>query len=142
MRKRAMNMQKKVIATISVALLGMGLAKPAVAQNTSTSPPVSAGTSMHQALEDTEGAAKNAYAGTVTASKDTLITTRVKAALANSKGIRSGAIHVTTTAGVVTLDGQVSSSNIATRAEAIAKNTSGVRGVTNHLRVSSSSSHN
>jgi hyperosmotically inducible protein len=93
---------------------------------------------MHQAGEDTEGAAKNVYHGTVTALDDTRITTEVKTNLAAAKDLRSGQIHVTTTAGVVTLRGTVHDSHIASRAEAIARNVSGVRGVTNDLRMSSS----
>jgi BON domain len=60
--------------------------------------------------------------------------------LAAAKDLRSGQIHVTTTAGVVALRGTVHDSTVASRAEAIAINASGVRGVKNDLRVSSSSS--
>jgi osmotically-inducible protein OsmY len=49
--------------------------------------------------------------------------------------MRSGQIHVTTTAGVVTLEGRVHDSNVASRAVAIAKDASGVRNVTNDLQV-------
>jgi hyperosmotically inducible protein len=69
--------------------------------------------------------------------EDTKITTKVKTAFASGKDINSNDIHVTTTAGVVTLDGSVQNSDMATRIVAIAKNTEGVRGVTNDLRVSS-----
>jgi len=105
---------------------------PAFAQDTSAS------TSMHRAGEDSEGAAKNAYAGTVTALDDTTITTKVKAAFASGKGIDSNDIHVSTTAGVVQLDGRVQNSSMAARVQEIARNTKGVRGVNNDLRVSSS----
>ncbi|HLW78935.1 MAG TPA: BON domain-containing protein, partial [Terriglobia bacterium] len=64
------------------------------------------------------------------------------AAFGSGKDIRSGDIHVTTTAGVVTLNGQVPNSVVAARAEAIAKNIDGVRDVTNDLRVPSSASQN
>jgi osmotically-inducible protein OsmY len=97
---------------------------------------------MHRAGENTEGAAKNAYVGTVTAISDTTITTKVKTALASGKGIKSNDIHVTTTAGVVTLGGQVQNPQMAARVVAIARNTKGVRGVTNDLRVPSSRSLN
>jgi osmotically-inducible protein OsmY len=97
---------------------------------------------MHRAGENTEGAAKNAYVGTVTAISDTTITTKVKTALASGKGIKSNDIHVTTTAGVVTLSGQVQNPHMAARVVAIARNTKGVRGVTNDLRVPSSTSQN
>ena len=97
---------------------------------------------MHQAGQDTEGAAKNAYTGTATALSDTTITTKVKTALASGKNIKSNDIHVTTMAGVVTLGGQVQNSDMAARVVAIARNTKGVRSVTDDLRVPSATSQN
>ncbi|HKN01533.1 MAG TPA: BON domain-containing protein [Candidatus Binataceae bacterium] len=137
-----MNRKNKMLAMVSATVLGIGLAIPVLAQDTSTSAPVPASTSMHRAGADTEGAAKNAYIGTATALDDTKITTEVKAAFASGKDIESNHIHVTTTAGVVTLHGRVPNSDMSARAEAIAGNTSGVRGVTNDLRVRSSASQN
>ena len=84
---------------------------------------------MHQASEDTESAAKNAYHGSATALDDTRITTEVKTDLAAATDLRSGQIHVTATAGVVTLRGTVHDSAVASRAEAIARNASVVGGV-------------
>lgn len=131
----------KILAMVPAMVLGIGLAIPAFAQNAS-SPPVAASTSMHQASQDTEGAAKNAYTGTVTALSDTTITTKVKTALASGKNIKSNDIHVTTIAGVVTLKGQVQNSHMAARVVAIARNTKGVRSVTDDLRVPSATSQN
>jgi len=121
---------------VPAMLLGIGLTIPVFAQD--ASPPVPAGTSMRQAGQDTKEAAKNAYVGTVRVLDDTTITTQVKAAFASGKGINSSDIHVTTTAGIVTLDGQVRNAGTAAHVEAIARNTRGVRGVTNDLRVRSS----
>jgi hyperosmotically inducible protein len=90
---------------------------------------------MHRAGKNTGGAVKNAYTGTATALTDTKITTKVKTAFATGKGIDSNDIHVKTTAGVVTLGGQVKNLEMAARLVAIAKNTEGVRAVTNDLRV-------
>ncbi|MGO9607009.1 MAG: hypothetical protein ACLQAT_27065 [Candidatus Binataceae bacterium] len=67
-----MNRKNKIMATVSALVLGIGLAIPALAQDSSA--PVSASTSMNQAGQDTAGAAKNAYTGTVTAMDDTKIT--------------------------------------------------------------------
>jgi osmotically-inducible protein OsmY len=131
-----MKTQNKILVMVPALTLGIGLAISALAQDTSTSPPVSASTSMHQAGADTTGAVKNAYTGTVTAADDTKITTKVKAAFAGGKDISSNDIHVTTTAGVVALEGKVPSTEMAARVEAIARNTEGVRGVTNDLHVS------
>ena len=97
---------------------------------------------MHQAGKNTESAAKNAYVGTATALEDTKITTKLKTAFASGKDINSNDIHVTTTAGVVTLDGKVQNTDMAARVEAIATKTEGVRGVTNNLQVPSASSQN
>lgn len=130
-----MSSNNKILAVVPAMVLGIWLALPALAQETGGT---SASTSMHQAGEDTESAAKNAYNGTATALDDTSITTAVKTDLAAAKDLRSGQIHVKTTAGVVTLRGTVHDSAVASRAEAIARNASGVRGVKNHLRVSSS----
>jgi hyperosmotically inducible periplasmic protein len=130
-----MKNSNKIFAMLPALALGIGLAIPALAQDASA--PVPAGTSMHQAGEDTKAAAVNAYTGTVTAAEDTTITTKVKAAFATGKDFKSGDIHVATTAGIVTLGGQVQNSDMAARAVAIARNTDGVRGVTNDLQVSS-----
>jgi len=128
-----MNSKYKILALVPA--LSIGLAIPAFAQDTSARAPAPASTSMHRAGENTEGAVKNAYTGTATALTDTKITTKVKAAFATGKGIDSNDIHVKTTAGVVTLGGQVKNSAMAARLVAIAKNTEGVRAVTNDLRI-------
>ena len=137
-----MRNKNTILAMVPAIALGIGLAIPALAQDASTSPPVPASTSMHQAGKNTESAAKNAYVGTATALEDTKITTKLKTAFASGKDINSNDIHVTTTAGVVTLDGKVQNTDMAARVEAIAKNTEGVRGVTNNLQVPSASSQN
>ena len=133
-----MSSKNKILAIVPAMVLGIALALPALAQDTSGSSGVPASTSMHQAGEDTESAAQNAYHGTVTALDDTRITTEVKTNLAAAKDLRSGQIHVTTVAGVVTLEGRVHDSSVVSRAEAIARDASGVRGVTNKLQVDSS----
>ena len=137
-----MKNKNTILAMVPAIALGIRLAIPALAQDASTSPPVPASTSMHQAGENTESAAKNAYVGTATALEDTKITTKLKTAFASGKDINSNDIHVTTTAGVVTLDGKVQNTDMAARVEAIATKTEGVRGVTNNLQVPSASSQN
>ena len=130
-----MNSKYRILALVPAMALSIGLTIPALAQDTSGSASAPAGSSMHQAGEHTEGAVKNAYDATATAMTDTKITTKVKTAFATGKGIDSDDIHVTTTAGVVTLGGQVKNSEMAARLVAIAKNTEGVRSVTNNLQV-------
>jgi hypothetical protein len=133
-----MSSKNKILAMVPAIVLGIGLALPVFAQETTAGSGASAGTSMQQAGTDTADAAKNAYHGTVTALDDTRITTEVKTDLAAAKDLRSGQIHVTTTAGVVTLRGRVHDSNVVARAGAIAAGASGVRRVINRLKVSSS----
>jgi hypothetical protein len=77
----------------------------------------------------------SAFAGTPTPMEDTIITTEVKAAFADGKDIESDNIQVSTMAGVVTLQGLVETSDMSARVESIARDTTGVLGVTNHLRM-------
>ena len=133
-----MSKKKNILAMVPAMVLGIGLALPVFAQETSANSGDSASTSMNQAGSDTAGAAKNAFHGAVTAVDDTRITTEVKTDLAAAKDMRSGQIHVTTIAGVVTLRGRVHDSDVVARAGEIAKNASGVRDVNNRLRVSAS----
>jgi len=135
-----MNSNKTLLVIVSTVAVAIGLAIPTLAQTAGGSAPVSAGSSMDRAGTDSENAAKNVYNGTTTALEDTKITTEVKTAFASGKDIKSDAIHVTTTAGIVTLSGKVQNADMATRVERIARDTSGVRGVKNELRLVSSSS--
>jgi hypothetical protein len=137
-----MKSTNRILAMAPAMAFCIGLAIPALAQNTSTSPPVPASTSMRQTGHDTEGAAKNAYTGTATALSDTTITAKVKTAFASGKNIKSNDIHVATTAGVVTLSGQVKNSAMAAHVVSIARNTKGVRSVTDDLVVPSATSQN
>ena len=128
---------------VPAILFGMVLSVPCFAQDAPASQSMhQAGQEVEQAGSDSAAAAKDAYHGTARAIKDTTITAEVKTALARDRNVTSSAIHVTTTAGVVTLGGQVQNSAMAARVVAIARNTSGVRGVTNDLQVSSPSSQN
>src|ERR1700689_4146352 len=126
-----MRSKNKVLAIVPALVLGIGLALPAFAQE-------SASTSMDEAGHNTTDAVKNAYQGSVTAVDDTTITTAVKTNLAAARDLRSGQVHVTTVAGVVTLQGWMHDPVVISRTEAIARDTSGVRNVTNDLQVDSS----
>ena len=106
-----MTSRNKILAMAPAMVLGIALALPALAQETNGNSGASASSSMHQAGEDTANAVKNAYHETVTALDDTTITTAVKTDLAAAKDLRSGQIHVTTNAGVVTLRGVVHDSH-------------------------------
>ena len=123
---------------VPAILFGMVLSVPAFAQDDNAP----ASQSMHQAGDkveqvgsDTAAAAKDAYHGTERVIKDTTITAQVKTALVRDKNVSSSGIHVTTTAGVVTLRGNVSSPDMAQHAGRVAGQTTGVVRVDNQLMV-------
>lgn len=123
-----------------LAIGGLAIAVPAMAQNDTGQPSASdsmhqAGNSMKQAGSETVNAAKHAAEGTATAMRDTKITAKVKAALHHAGISEKSEIHVNTTAGVVDLSGRVPSTDMAEQAVQLAKQTEGVRSVTNDLRV-------
>jgi len=95
-----------------------------------------AGQEVKNAGSDTVSAAKDAGNGTVTAVRDTTITAKVKMALHKDKAIEDSDIHVDTVAGVVTLTGDVPSSDTAAQAERVTDQTGGVKGINNQLKVS------
>jgi hyperosmotically inducible protein len=130
-----MSGKNKVLAIVPALVLGIGLALPAFAQETTANSGVPASTSMNQAGQNSADAVKNAYQSGVTAVDDTTITTAVKTNLAAARDLRSGQVHVTTVAGVVTLQGWMHDPVVISRAEAIARDTSGVRNVANDLQV-------
>ncbi len=68
-------------------------------------------------------------------SKDTSITTKVKAKFAEDSDVSAMRIHVKTKGGIVTLTGKAKSAEEASKAEDIAKNTEGVKSVTNNIKV-------
>src|ERR1700747_3693052 len=117
--------RKATLKLVPGLLLGVALAGPAFAQ--------SASESMHEAGNSTGNAVSNAWQGTKTAVKDTDITSKVKMALHNDKLTEDQDIHVKTIDGVVTLRGHAPSA-AAERAERIARDTTGVVRVENHLK--------
>ncbi|HEX4210991.1 MAG TPA: BON domain-containing protein [Candidatus Binataceae bacterium] len=100
----------------------------------------SASQSMHQAGAETENAAADtghaavdAYHGTKTATIDTMLTAKVKAALDRDDMTKHEDIHVKTVASVVTLRGKVTSASVADHAVNLAEQTAGVKGVKNRM---------
>ena len=132
---------------VPAILFGMVLSVPAFAQDSepATSNPNApasqqmraAGHEMENAGSDTVAAATDAYHGTKRAVKDTTITAQVKAALEKDK-LPASDIHVHTRAGVVTLNGNVPSPDMAAQAVQVAQQTNGVKGVNNRLMVANS----
>ena len=138
---KCISLVKKMI--VPAAIFGLAITVSVFAQDSTGDLSVlSASESMHQAGEsakqtgsDTLHAAKQAAKGTATAMRDTKITTKVKGALHEAGITENSKIHVITKAGIVKLRGRVPSSDTAARAEQVAEQTEGVRGVTNDLRV-------
>ncbi len=91
--------------------------------------------SFQQVGEQIEQAAHSAYQGAKTAVNDTSITLKVKTALHDDQATCASDIHVSTTAGVVTLKGTVPSSSTLAHAKLLARSTQGVRHVVNDLQV-------
>ena len=136
-----MNTKYSFKLVVPAVLFGLVMAAPAFAQDESAHTAMhSAGENIEQAGSDTAAAAKDVYTGTKRAVKDTAITTKIKTALHDDAALKGQDIHVSTTTGVVTLQGQVSSREAAARAEDLAAHTEGVKHVNNQLMVSNASS--
>ncbi len=112
---------------LPMLLLALAMTGPALAQ--------SASQSMHEAGESAESALSHAYHGTAIAVNDSALTAKVKTALHDDKVTTGADIHVATVAGVVTLRGKVASSDLSSRAEKLAQDTTGVKGVNNKLQI-------
>jgi hyperosmotically inducible protein len=128
----------KILASSTV--LSFAMAVPVLAQSdngaTASESMHAAGESVEQAGSATGDAAFYAYRGAATAMRDTKITAKVKTALHEDNATSHSDIHVTTSAGIVTLRGEVGSTDAVTRAERLAHRTEGVREVDNRLKIS------
>jgi hyperosmotically inducible protein len=120
MRSRA---SSKLMPALVLVLAAAG---PVLAQ--------SASESMHEAGHSAGNAISHAWQGTKTATKDTDITAKVKLKLHDDKITKEADIHVKTVDGVVTLRGSASS-EAAAHAEQLTRETEGVRGVRNRVKV-------
>lgn len=72
-----------------------------------------------------------------TATDDTMITAKVKAAILAEPGLRSSDINVDTKDATVTLSGTVASLDLREKAKQLASTTEGVKGVVDNLSVKS-----
>ena len=114
----------------------VGIAVPALAQSDSVPASTSmrsAGHSIKQAGSDTWAATNDTYHAAKTALRDTEITAKVKAAFHHDSSTHPYDIDVSTTAGVVTLEGKIPSHDVAVRATQLAMQTEGVRGVRDRM---------
>src|SRR5215469_6049725 len=130
-----MNLIRRIVPA---AVLVIAFSVPVLAQSASDSMH-EAGQEMKNAGTETWHAAENAGKGTATAAHDTSITAKVKESLHKDDATKGQDIHVSTTAGVVTLKGNVSTQSIATHAQELTEGTKGVKSVNNELAVSGSS---
>jgi hyperosmotically inducible periplasmic protein len=97
--------------------------------------PPAAQSGIGAAASSTAKAVENMGHEAATKIKDTTITAKVKAALLDDKDVGNNTIHVSTTAGVVTLKGEVRDEESSKRATELAQQTVGVKSVTNRLTV-------
>ena len=90
---------------------------------------------LNDKLPTAEERAKNRDAVT-TGTSNAALTTKVKSALANDRGLSTMTnINVDSDKGVVTLKGKVDSAEAKKKAEQVAKKVDGVKSVKNRLRV-------
>ena len=125
------------------AILSFGVAVPVLAQSDSTATSTSirsAGQFIKNAGSDTWAATKDTYYAAKTALCDTEITAKIKAAFHRDSTTHPYDIDVTTTAGVVTLEGKIPSHDVAVRAKQLAMETEGVRRVRDRMVIISASS--
>jgi osmotically-inducible protein OsmY len=121
---------------MAFAILSFGVAVPALAQSDSRAAGTSirsASQSVEDAGSDTWAASKDTYYAAKIALRDTETTARVKAAFHHDSTTHPYDIDVTTTAGVVTLEGKIPSHDVAVRARQLALATEGVRRVRDRM---------
>jgi hyperosmotically inducible protein len=132
-----MKLQFAAKVLVPSVVLTLGLVLPAFARSATASDSMNAaGQSMKQAGSDTAHAAQDVYHATATAVRDTEITAKVKTALHKAHATEQSNIHVSTSAGIVTLRGSVATTDVAMQAVQVAKATEGVKQVDNELTVS------
>ena len=128
---------------VPAALFGIAMSMPVYAQdnNASAGPSMqTAGEKMAQAGSEGVDAAVDAYQAAVRFAQDIAVTAAVKTALLTDRSFTGSQIHVTTTAGIVTLEGRVESNAVLAHAQQVASQTRGVNGVNNQLTVSDTTS--
>jgi hypothetical protein len=103
----------------------------------SSAAPADSGASSDSSTAASESrSAASEAAGKVTgAVEDSVITTKVKAALLADNQVKGTEIHVDTSNGVVQLSGTVDNKEQISKAESLAKNVEGVKSVDNKLNV-------
>jgi len=101
----------------------------------------SSGLSVSTVYADSDDASKpQAHSdGVIATIDDTAITAKVKAALSRERHLKTSSISVTTTNGVVTLDGAASSAKAKSLAGTVAVTIEGVKSVDNNLKAPHSS---
>ena len=138
-----MNSSHAGLKFIALAIMSIGVAVPALAQSDSVPASASlhsAGQSIKSAGSDTWVATMDTYHAAKTALHDTDITAKVKTAFHRDPTTHPYDIDVTTTAGIVTLEGKIPSRDVAVRAKQLAMETEGVRSVKNRLVIISTTS--
>jgi sporulation protein YlmC with PRC-barrel domain len=92
-----------------------------------------------QARQDIKASMQSAAYAAKETSQDAALTAKVKTALSLSKRVPSDKINVDSKNGVVTLRGEVPSTDVASTAESVVRDVPGVSDVANHLYVAGQS---
>ena len=125
-------MQKPLLGTISVAILGLALLSGCEKKTTTTATPT--GTTSTTTVAPTP-AASQALTRAGDAVADTAITAKVKTAFLADPDVKGLQVEVDTRDGVVTLSGVLDKTANVDRAGTLAKATEGVKSVENRLTV-------
>jgi osmotically-inducible protein OsmY len=132
-----MRISTPLVGAVVVAA-SLGLAACGQGNNGANNNNETAGQHVSNAGHSASNAVGNAVDTAATATSDTAITSAVKSKLLANSSTSGMDIHVETNNGVVTLHGTVQSDAEKATAERIARNTKGVKDVTNNLEVGGS----
>lgn len=124
-------MRKPAIPMLAVATLAAAGLTLSACHKKQPSP----GQQMKQGAQQIGQGVKHAASDAGQAVSDSAITTKVKSKLTANQGLSSFDIHVETTNGIVTLSGTVNQASARDLAERIARDTDGVKGVNNNIKV-------
>jgi len=97
------------------------------------------GSTASQRMDQSSSKMADATSSMTTATGDTAITAKVKAALIAEPGLKSTDINVDTKDGTVTLTGNGDNPDMRVNAKQVASSTSGVKGVIDNLNVKTTS---
>lgn len=125
----------KISKTLAAVLLMMSAISLTACGNPNSTPAQTTGQNMDQAAQNVGNAVETAARNAGNAVSDTVITSKVKAAILAEPNLKTLQISVDTENGVVTLTGTVDSQQNSDLAARIASGVDGVKSVDNKLTV-------